>query len=194
MSLHQGDIVRYASGLWRVDYVNECRARIIPLARRHVVVGDREFDSEQRGVNISPNSPLPVITDLDRARDELELAAAEAELASARAALAREQAAAAAPASKPRRHEPAPSPAKVGRAAPAAATAAPAGMGWRLGGPTALPTFEPGSLKELVVTVLAARPGGSFTKDVATRLAEYATPGAVAACLDRLWKAGYIIK
>lgn len=61
--LQRNQIVQYGSSLYRVDYVNACRARLVPLAKRHVVLGDREFDAHERGINVSPNSDLPIITE-----------------------------------------------------------------------------------------------------------------------------------
>lgn len=186
--LHQGQVVRYGTTLYRVDYVNECRARIVPLAKRHVVLDDgREFDAVERGgLNISPNSPLEVVDDVERAKTEMELAKAERELRQLQAEQAsiekaklelveteRELAAlkaerAALPPPKPR--------------------AAAAGGGWRIVG--ALPETKPGSLKANVLAFLQAHPGAQ-TREVAI---PGATTGAVAACLDRFMKAGVIAR
>lgn len=171
MSLHAGQVVRYGDALWRVDYVNDCRARIVPLLKRHLA---DDFDTtEQRGVNVSPNSTLEVVTDIDRVKTEIELAVTERELAEVKAELAKEAKRAAVPTLAPK---------------PAPAPKAPRGAGWHL--TDLVPDVQPGSLKESVLLFLAAHPGAS-TKEV---VIEGATPGAVAACLDRFMKAGVVIR
>lgn len=61
--LKTGQVVKMAGELWHVDYVNTCRARLVPVAKRHVVLEDgREFDATRGAVNISPDSPLEVVT------------------------------------------------------------------------------------------------------------------------------------
>ncbi len=185
MSLQAGQIVRYSQSLWRVDYVNECRARIIPLTKRHVVLLDdegnekRAFDSEQRGVNISPDSPLEVVTDIERAADEIELAKAERELAQIKAEAKAEERRAAEAAKPP-------------RIAPGAAERPSGGrsaQGWQIG-----PARPEGILlgtKAAVYAWVQAHPG-STTKQVAAGCSEQSA-GAVGACLDRFRKIGVLI-
>ncbi len=182
MSLQAGQVIRYGQALWRVDYVNEFRARIVPLTKRHVVIKDddgdekRAFDSEQRGVNISPNSCLDVIIDVERAKDEIELRKAEMELAELQAALARPL--------------PAPKPAPAPKAAQKPATLgvrAAKGGGWRVG-PTPAPTFRDGSLAEMVMACIVAMPGA----DTKTLVAAVQAEGNVAACISRFFQAGFI--
>lgn len=173
MSLHAGQVVRYGDALWRVDYVNDCRARIVPLLKRHILEEGVDYSAEQRGVNVSPNSTLEVVTDIDRVKTEIELAVTERELAEVKAELAKE-------AKRAALSTPAPKPAPTPKA--------PRGAGWHL--TDLVPDVNPGSLKESVLLFLAAHPGSS-TKEV---VIEGATPGAVAACLDRFMKAGVVVR
>ena len=72
--LQAGQIIRYGPALYRVTYVNHCRAYIVPLAKRHVALPDgREFDAERGGVSIAPDSFVEIVTNLEVARDQLEL-------------------------------------------------------------------------------------------------------------------------
>jgi len=64
--LRPGMLVRFAHEVHRVVLVNECRAKIVPVARRTVVVqtagGKRvQFQREERGHNISTESELEVV-------------------------------------------------------------------------------------------------------------------------------------
>lgn len=200
MSLQAGQVVRYDNALWRVDYVNECRARIVPLAKRHVTLNDgREFDSEQRGVNISPNAEVPVVDNLDRAKIEIELAEAEAELAQARAEVAKEEARvrkAATPSPKASTiHVPkAEAQTKGPQTAGGKAEPIPSkGIGWRLG--LAQPEhLRQGSLKRWVFDFVTMHPGQT-TKQVAEGVKlSGANMSAVAACLDRFRKINVMVK
>lgn len=171
MSLRKGEIVRYGSSLWRVDYVNECRARIVPLAKRHVVLADgREFEAERGGVNISPNSLLEVVEDLERTKLEIEMEEAERELAALKAEAEREAA-------------PKPT-ARPGRATLAAGRIH--GQGWAIA--TAVAGLA--GTKAAVYAFVAAHPG-CLTKEV---VVAGISAGAVAACLDRFRKIGVVIK
>lgn len=58
--LKAGQVVKMGAELWHVDYVNACRARLIPVVKRHVVLDGREFDATRGAVNVSPDSPLEV--------------------------------------------------------------------------------------------------------------------------------------
>ena len=171
-------IIRYDRMLWRVEHVNVSRAYIVPLAKRHVVLGDQEFDATVRGTSIGANSYVEIVEDLERAKTEIELAAAERELAAVRReqdtqSSLREELAAAERELAAARQE-------------VAAAPAPSG-GWHL---ISSPACEPGSLKQAVVAILAAQPG-SATKVVATACPGYSS-GAVAACLDRFRKSGVV--
>ena len=188
MSLITGQVVRYASALWRVDYVNSSRARLVPLAKRHVVLADdeggvkREFDSEQRGVNISPDSPLEVVEDIERTKMQIELEETERELAALKAEAEREAKAEAARAAKAQ--------AKARQGTAQAASGVRTSAEWAIG-----PTAVEGPLsatKAAVFAFVSAHPGAS-TKAVAAGCTEHSA-GAVAACLDRFRKAGHLVK
>lgn len=175
-----GQIVRYERALWRVDFVNDCRARIVPLTKRHVVLLDEEggvkraFDSEVRGVNISPNSALDIVEDVERAKDEIELAAVEEELREVKAALAQAD-------------RPAPLP---GRLAPPPAPRTPTtGSGWRVTAKIPAP-FRHGSLAAEVMARIKAEPG----LDTKALVAVIKGSGNVAACVSRFHQAGLIEK
>src|SRR5687767_2315624 len=89
--LQLGQVIRLADALYRVDFVNDCRARITPLMKRHVVLADgTEFDAQLRKLDISPNSVVQIVSDVERAKNEIALEAAEKELARVRAEVARE--------------------------------------------------------------------------------------------------------
>lgn len=64
--LRLGDVVKLNELEYVIDYINECRARAIPLSRRLVkyetVAGKKvEFETDHSGTNISPNSDIPII-------------------------------------------------------------------------------------------------------------------------------------
>jgi hypothetical protein len=64
--LKVGDVVALYGREFVVDYVNTCRARCIPLSKKQVsyttVSGKTvEFESEEAGKNISPNSDIPIL-------------------------------------------------------------------------------------------------------------------------------------
>lgn len=188
MSLQPGQIVRYDNALWRVDYVNECRARIVPLAKRHVTVGDHEFESEARGVSISANAEVAIVDDVDTERTRLELAQAEAELATLQVEIRRQMKASTIDALKAGPKAKAPQ-TGAGVAKPIAS----AGIGWRLG-PAQPEHLRQDSLKKWVYDFVAAYPGQS-TKTVAEGVkASKAHTSAVAACLDRFRKINVMVK
>ncbi len=63
--LRIGEIVKHDARLWRVDLVNACRARLVPLngrtARFHSNAGDGrdvEFNAPGRPISICPDSEL----------------------------------------------------------------------------------------------------------------------------------------
>lgn len=187
--LHAGQIVRYGPQLWRVDYVNECRARLLPLIKRDVANLNAEDKDDRRGINVSPNSELPIVTNIDLAKDELDVANAERDLARLKHDLAKaEQQEAdrqAAIEKRAAKHQP-----KVEHPVSVASTGRASGITWSVGdGPK--PETKEGSLKALVLAYLAQHPG-SPTKEVAAAMP--AEPPAVAACLDRFWKAGVIVR
>jgi hypothetical protein len=157
VSLLEGQVVRIAGSLWRVDYVNQCRARLVPLSRRNA----------ERDLNVSPNSALEVVTDLARASEELELAEAEREVE----ALRREASAMA--------------PRTTGR-----------GATWSPAGPA--PQADPASLKAWTYWAVHNKPGQTTQQLLelvrVVRGLEGTTGGALAACLDRLWKSGSVEK
>lgn len=202
MSLLQpGQTVKMANALWRVDYVNDCRARLIPLGKRHVLLEDgTEFDTEGRAVNVSPNSLLEVVDDLQRARDELELREAERELARLRAEEARgtsEVAALERELLELRR--------QAGASGEPATVATPGtkapgnerdGARWRMA--QAAPWAAEGTLKACLLKLVAGEAGRTTRQLHAlvkvTKGLEKTSAGAVAACLDRLWDAGVLTK
>lgn len=200
--LQAGQIVRYSQALWKVDYVNECRARLIPLIKRHIENGDSKvlnFDGEGRGVNISPNSELEIVTNIDRAKDELELHNIERELARAKHDLEKSQKQesekAASAEKRAAKHQPKPAaaiiPAAVGMPSEAP-TGRGSGITWTLSA-NPLPEVKVDSLKAHVLTYISQHPGCSG-KMVAAALAEHAAGPAVAACMDRFWKAGALVR
>lgn len=71
MTLQAGHTIRMSGTLWRVDYVNASRAHITPL-------------TGGRATSISPNSEVEIVTDLERAQDEIALKQVERELAELR--------------------------------------------------------------------------------------------------------------
>jgi len=154
--LRTGQIVKMPDRtLWRVDYVNACRARVVPL-----VPG--------RPIDISPGSPLEVVTDLERAKAELELAAAELELRELR------QAAAALEPPAPPAQRP---------------VVARTSGGWHAGPGTA-PDYREGSMAQQVMDYILLNPGQSTAQIVAG----CGVQGAVAACVSRFNQAGLIHK
>jgi hypothetical protein len=94
--LKAGQIIRYDSALWRVEYVNASRARIVPLLKRHVSLKNdagqetRSFETDQRGASISPNSLVEVVTATDDLEDEIEMMKLEKEIADLKAQAERE--------------------------------------------------------------------------------------------------------
>jgi len=64
--LRVGDVVQFGEIDYVIDYVNECRARAIPLSRKRVkyqtVSGKQvDFETDHSGMNISPNSACPIL-------------------------------------------------------------------------------------------------------------------------------------
>lgn len=64
--LRVGDVVELNGLEHVIDYLNECRARAIPLSRKQVkyetVAGKKvEFETDHSGLNISPNSTIPIL-------------------------------------------------------------------------------------------------------------------------------------
>lgn len=170
-TLKAGQIIRSGRQLYRVDMVNECRARIVPLAKRRVALpGGAEFEAERGCTSIAPTACVEIVTDLEAERDRIELEEAEAELAAARAELAASE----------RPADPAPAKPQAPRAA---------GAGWHPA-PGAAPAFRDGTLAAAVWSCIAARPGQDTKAIVAAVRAE----GAVAACVSRFHQAGLIVK
>lgn len=63
--LRVGDVVELHGMEYVIDYINECRARAVPLSRKQVnyvtVAGKKvEFETDHSGQNISPNSEIPI--------------------------------------------------------------------------------------------------------------------------------------
>lgn len=64
--LRTGDVVVLSGRRYIVDYLNPCRARCIPMAKKRVdyetVAGKRvQFDTNYAAMNISPNSDIPIL-------------------------------------------------------------------------------------------------------------------------------------
>lgn len=64
--LRVGDVIELRGMEYVIDYINECRARAIPLSRKQVnyvtVAGKKvEFETDHSGQNISPNSEIPIL-------------------------------------------------------------------------------------------------------------------------------------
>lgn len=199
--LKPGQVIRYGQALYRVQYVNECRARIVPLAKR----AGHEFDGEAGGVSISPNSCVEIIIDLDRAKTEMELEATETELraakaemvsrgkrdvqqAVARAEVEQELADVEAELAEARRELGASPEASL----PATVAARPArggsvGAGWQVAAWN-VPDYKPGSLAAKVLAYIVAHPGQN-TKEI---VAGVGCDGAIAACVSRFSQAGVI--
>lgn len=189
--LQQGQIIRYGQALYRVDYVNTCRAYIVPLSKRELQEGVFG-DGGGRGVSIAATSFVEIVTDLERARDEMELAAVEAEIAATKAELARRETAPATsgvtsvtPASdrvtQPVKAAPKPVPHRREAVRP--------GGGWFLKD-VQTPSFKEGTLAEKVWLWIGLNPGKSTADIVAGVKAE----GAVAACVSRFHQSGLIEK
>lgn len=174
--LQTGQVVRIANVLWRVEYVNECRARVVPLMKRTTILDD---GTEQATIlsphNISSHSIVQVVDDIEQARNEIDLEQAERELRIVKRQIEREARTGSPP--KP--------------PAPAAQPAVRAVIhgGWHLG-PGAAPAFRTGSLAAQVMAYLIAHPG----QDTKTIVATLQLDGAVAACLSRFNQAGLIHK
>ena len=190
--LKPGQVIRTGGALYRVDYVNTSRARIVPLAKRHVTLGDgREFDAERQGVNISPNAFVEVVDNIETARAAIELEEALAEVRAAE----RELAVASIPIAPARL-------AKTGRTGPTSVQASstqgalsPTGRAPRTSGgwhavPDKIPEFKDGSLAQSVIDYILVHPGLTTAEIVAGVQAE----GAVAACVSRFNQAGIIKK
>lgn len=176
-----GQIIRYGRALYRVEYVNDCRAKVVPLAKRHVELPDgREFDADRSGVNISPNSIVEVIEDLDRAKDEIALEEVEEELAAAKAELAKRSVTTVTPPERPSKSVPRPVSAPRTRIQ---------GGGWHRA-PAAAPAFKDGTLAAQVWAWIGEHPGQS-TAEIVDGVK---VKGAVAACVSRFHQAGLIEK
>jgi len=186
--LKAGQTVRYAQELWTVDYVNACRAFIVPLKKRKVVIEDREFEGTGRGVSIAPNAIVPIITNVEQARTELELEQARREAALLESQIKELNT------MTPRERDamakslnvvveiPKPNAKPVKHCLPKVR-----GGGWKLvPGPKI--TFRQGSLADIVMGFITANPGRT-TKEI---VAEVKAEGAVAACVSRFFQAGYI--
>lgn len=71
-TLQAGQVILYSGALWRVELVNPSRARIVPLTKRHIVLGGHEFDADMKGVNISARSYVEIVEDVEQALITLE--------------------------------------------------------------------------------------------------------------------------
>lgn len=182
--LQAGQVVRYAQDLWKVEYVNQSRAYILPLRKHKVVLADREFEGTGRGVSIAPNSIIEVVKDVEKARTQIELAEAERELRELQNEIKelnamplkdREKLAKAKGIvlEKPKVAEPVRKP-KV------------QGGGWKIIGVP--PTFRAGSLADKVMAFIKRHPGKT-TKEI---VAEVQIEGAVASCVSRFFQADLI--
>lgn len=210
--LIKDQIIKYDGGLWRVDYTNQSRAYILPLGKRQVVLDGATFEaSDKRGVSISPDAIVEVVSDGELSQDLLDqiaIAKLEREIAALKAEEARQAAKAAAKAGKAvntpdakrssapkgegqarekeaqtrRKNEPL---IEGYQAAPINAR----GAGWHLVG--TVPPVIPDSLKAKALEIVANHPGFT-TRQVADKISGW-NASAVAACLDRFRKAGVMI-
>lgn len=206
--LQAGQTIRYDNELWRVDYVNDCRAQIRPLVfrKRGKPLEDGEM-KDYGGLSIAPDSFVEIITDLDRALTEKELREAERELREAEQELVDARSAAKDRVKLAAELAAAEAELKAMQAEAGATTAVTptrtnenvsrktgarkgSGAQWAIQGTA--PFAPSGSLKAAVLAYLKAHPGAT-TKDVAGAC-KGSTPGAVAACLDRFWDAGVLTK
>jgi hypothetical protein len=197
--LKVGDVVRMGDDLWKVEYVNECRARLVPVT------------TNQKPVNISPNSPIEVVSDYQRAVDEIELEQVERELCELRNAEILDRLSVDRAAAGVCRHcaGPIPCPSEFGdvevgmrRPAPrggliqAATRAMEASLGDRrrymryFPGPKPWPMFKAGSLAMQVQAYIISHPGQTTAEIVEG----VGAAGAVAACVSRFNQAGFIHK
>lgn len=169
----------------------------MPLAKRHVVLADgSEFDSpDRRGISISPDSLVEIVSDLAEARERIELAEAEQTLKVLKAKLAEEErvSAKAAEARSLRERREAATKATLAKVKDSAGTPSKSRHAWTLV-PSKVDagSLKAGSLKAQVVDFLAKNTQAD-TARVAAACPD-ATAGAVTACLDRFWKAGVVIK
>lgn len=189
MTLKGGQVVKYAGDLYRVDFINACRMRLVPLSKKQVALDDDGSpNSASRGISISAGACVEVVTDIERARDQIELQQAERALAAARSEIRQEatlrdeleDAEAALAALRA-------STASAPRPAPRRDVRAGAATGWHPG-PEPWPAFKAGTLAHAVMTEIVTRPGQSTAEVVAA----VAVEGAVAACVSRFSQAGYI--
>lgn len=61
-TLVAGMVVRSGGEEYRVEYVNSCRALLIPTKKQHVVLPDgREFDASVRGISVSPRAAVEIV-------------------------------------------------------------------------------------------------------------------------------------
>ena len=193
--LTAGSVIKYGGALYRVDFVNACRARIVPLSNKIASVD--EFDVEAikgvRGISISASSCVEVVTDLERARDQIELYHAQRELAAAQAemddlektALQLKEAEAALAQARSE----AGIRAAARKAMPARTSPRGASGGW-FPGPEPWPAFKAGTMADTVREYICAHPGQSTAEIVDGLKIE----GAVAACVSRFNQAGFIHK
>lgn len=190
-----GDVVRMADDLWRVEYVNECRARLVPVT------------TNQKPVNISPNSPIEVVSNYERAADEIEIEKVERELVELRNVEVLDRLSVDRAAAGLCRHcgggIPCPSEfgdVEVGVRRRSLMQAATQAMQRQAGdrrrymryfpGPKPWPVFKDGSLSEAVKQYIIAHPGQTTAEIVAGVEAT----GEVAACVSRFNQAGLIHK
>lgn len=63
MKLKVGELVRYEDRVWRVAWVNYCRAYLVPAEKDTITLADgRTFRATGSGVNVSPTSELERVT------------------------------------------------------------------------------------------------------------------------------------
>lgn len=184
--LKAGQVIRRGNELWRVAYVNDCRARIVPLSKKTVIIDGQSFEAARAGLDIAPHAWVEIVTDLDRARTEIELAETEAEIAAAKREMK----------DRERQEKEAPQEARLKQLEAEIAELekkeraprAPSAGGWYR---TDVPaTFKPGSLGDTVMKYIVANPGQNTAQIVENVVAN----GAIAACVSRFNQAGLIEK
>lgn len=180
-----GQILRRGNELWRVVYVSDCRARIVPLSKRKK---DNDFDADERGgISIATNSWVEIVTDLDRVRTEIELAETEAEIRATKKELKNREQQATVDSQEEKLRKLEAEIAELERAEKKSTRPVSAG-GWYRTNVEA--TFKPGSLGDTVMKFIVANPGQTTAQIVEGVVAN----GAIAACVSRFNQAGLIEK
>lgn len=60
-TLREGDVIEFGGKRWRVDQVNACAARCVPLTKREIEINGRSFKAKGDVTYISPWSEVEII-------------------------------------------------------------------------------------------------------------------------------------